>query len=463
MASPLRLCLALTVALLVGPAAVATSATGAAAAGAGGTSVSGADGAGLLTETFVDTHRGTAAWGPNPARNSRTLVTSILYPTARPTGTSPIPGADPDRTGAPYPLIVFAHGLGGSPAEYMTLLSSWAEAGFVVAAPLFPLSSGETPGGPDAADVVNQPGDMRFVIDRVLALDTEPTSLLHGLVDPHEVGAAGHSNGAITTLGLVSNTCCKDAMVKAAVVMAGTTEGFSGGHYELRDAPPLLLVHDTADPLIPYRSAVQIFNQSRGPKGLLTIRGTSGMSTGVTAHMAASGVTGPSSAAVIKTTTDFFDAYLKGETAALRRISSDGQSSTTTIHFDGARGGQATLPVPAAPVVHLKASVMPSSGLTNGQTVTVQWSGYTAGKVVNVLECSKTDLQSASSAGCDFSNAKILEPDPTGTGSLTMPVVTGAVGDGVCDTAHNHCSIIVNDGSSTDPAYTVVVPVHFST
>ena len=40
---------------------------------------------GMLTDTFVDTSRPTAAWGPNPARPSRTLVTTVWYPaTGRP-------------------------------------------------------------------------------------------------------------------------------------------------------------------------------------------------------------------------------------------------------------------------------------------------------------------------------------------------------------------------------------------
>jgi hypothetical protein len=121
----------------------------------------------------------------------------------------------------------------------------------------------------------------------------------------------------------------------------------------------------------------------------------------------------------------------------------------------------ATLAVPPAPVVHLAASVSPSTNLANGQTVTVRWSGYTAGKVVNVLECSHVNLASADSSGCDFSNGKILHIDPTGSGSLTMQVVAGAVGNGVCDAAHP-CQLIVNDASSTDPSFSRELPIAFA-
>jgi fermentation-respiration switch protein FrsA (DUF1100 family) len=408
---------------------------------------------GVLTDTFVDTSRPTAAWGPSPARPARTLVTTVWYPAAGTPGRPPAARATPDRSGGPYPLIVFGHGLGATPQLYGKLLSAWAAAGYVVAAPLFPLSSSKTPGGPDGGDIGNQPGDMSYVITAVLRASAASGGTLSGLVDPNEIAAAGHSNGAITTLGLVANTCCLDSRVKAAVVMAGTTEGLPTGRYVLPEAPPLLLVHGTDDDLVPYRDAVLVFNQARGPKGLLSIKGGS--------HASAAAFGASSAESVIRTTTDFFDAYLRHEHTAMARIEGDGRPGVTTIHFVAKTGATSTLPVPALPVVHLRASVAPNTGLTDGQTVTVRWSGYTAGKVVNVLECSHVDLSSASSDGCDFSNAAILHADPSGRGSVTMRVATGAVGNGVCDAAHA-CKIVVNDASSTVPSYSRELPITFA-
>ena len=122
---------------------------------------------GEVTDTFVDTHRTTPAWNQSPALPTRTLVTTILYPATGAAGGDPTPGAAPDKAAGPFPLIVFAHGLGGTPQGYITLLTDWASEGFVVAAPLFPLSNGNVPGGPDAGDVVNQPEDMSYVINSV--------------------------------------------------------------------------------------------------------------------------------------------------------------------------------------------------------------------------------------------------------------------------------------------------------
>lgn len=408
---------------------------------------------GMATETFVDSHRTTPAWNGSPQLPTRTLVTTILYPAAGPAGGAPVPGATPDKAG-PYPLIVFAHGLGGTPQGYMNVLSAWASAGFVVAAPLFPLSNGNVAGGPDAGDVVNQPQDMSFVINAVLADSRAPSGVLSDLVEADEIGAAGHSNGAVTTLGLVANTCCYDSAVKAAVVMAGTTEGFPPGHYDFSKAPPMLLVHGTADQLIPYRSAPLIYNQARGPKGLLTLVGGS--------HDAAGGQDPRSAATVIRTTTDFFEAYLTGNRQARSRLNTDGRSPTTKIVLDltpGSRGP--AIAVPALPVVHLRASVSPDHGLANGEAVTVQWSGYTAGKVINILECSHVDISTGSSAGCTFANAGLLHPDPTGKGHFTMHIVTGPVGNGTCDSTHR-CSIAVNNASSLTASNTKVLPISFA-
>lgn len=409
---------------------------------------------GVATDTFVDTHRTTPAWDQSPELPSRTLVTTVLYPATGPTGDEPTPGAPPDKAAGPYPLIVFAHGLGGTPQGYMNLLADWASEGFVVAAPLFPLYNGNVPGGPDAGDVVNQPKDMSFVIGSVVSASLLPSGTLSGLVDPKEIGAAGHSNGAVSTLGLVANTCCLDSQVKAAVVMAGTTEGFPPGHYDFSKAPPLLLVHGTADQLIPYRSAPLIYNQTHGPKGLLTLVAGS--------HDAAAGQDPRSAAAVIRTTIDFFEAYLTGNRQATSRLATDGRTPTTKITLDltpGSRG--AAIAVPPLPVVHLRASVSPSHDLKSGEAVTVQWSGYTASKVVNILECSHVDVATGSSAGCDFANAGLLHPDPTGHGSFTMRIVTGQVGNGVCDSTHP-CSIAVNNASSLTASNTRILPISFA-
>ncbi len=443
--------------MLFGPVAIGLllSAVELLAAGMPAADASGSTSVATTTMTLVDTSRTTPPWDGMPAKPSRTLVTTIWYP-VRGSGSAGASGS------GPYPLIVFAHGLGGSPQDYQRLLTAWAAAGYVVAAPLFPLSSSETPGGPDAGDIANQPGDMSFVIDQVLKASAASSGPLSGLVDPSEIGAAGHSNGAITTLGLVANTCCRDTRVKAAVVMAGTTEGLGRGSYELAEAPPLLVVSDVHDGLIPYPDAVAVYNQARGPKALLTLDWDSRSdSTGSIAHQAASGTVGPTSGAVIKSTTAFFNAFLKHEPGAMQAVSTYGRSSLSNVHTAWTPGSQATLPIPKLAAAHLHATVTPDTDLHNGQAITVRWSGYTAGKVVNILECSHVDIATADSVGCSFAHAAILHPDPTGSGSVVLHVGTGTIGNGICDAAHS-CYVVVNNASSTNPSDTKTFPIRFA-
>jgi predicted dienelactone hydrolase len=101
-------------------------------------------------------HFQTGASGP------RVLVTDIRYPAhGRP----------------PYPLVVFAHGFALTPTPYVRLLDAWARAGYVVAAPAFPVERAGAPGGPSESDLPNEPGDIHFVISQLLRGSRLPDSL----------------------------------------------------------------------------------------------------------------------------------------------------------------------------------------------------------------------------------------------------------------------------------------------
>ena len=262
------------------------------------------------------------------------------------------------------------------------------------------------------------------------------------MVDVDNIGVAGHSLGGITTLGVAANTCCLDDRVKAAVVMSGDPLTFQTGTFDWAEAPPILLVHGTADDLVTYEASVDVFNAAKAPKGILTIKKGD--------HSAPVNPKGPAFATVVKTTTDFFDAYLKGDPGALDRLEADGNSRTTRVVFASKSGTNVTVPTaPAPPARKLDATVSPDVGLTNGQTVTVSWKGFTPGKTINIVQCSNRTAGDASA--CDLKHGKILQPDPTGTGSLPLEVVTGPVGTGVCDSTSTDCQIVFNDGGSLDP------------
>ena len=402
---------------------------------------------------MVDMSRSTAANGSSAGHAGRGLDTTVLYPATGRTGRPPLRDAPADRAAAPYPLIVFAHGFGSSPDDSITLLTRWAAAGYVVTAPRFPLTNSDTPGGADLSDFANQPADMSFVVDRVLALSAARSGALAGMVDAHRIGAAGHSLGGVTVLGMVANSCCRDRRIDAAVVMSGDAITFPTGKVDFAPSPPLLLVHGDADPAVPYVSSIDAYNAAHAPKGLLTVVGGG--------HGAPVDPSSPGFASVVAATTDFFDAYLKHVPGVLDGFRRTPVRGVTTLTFVATGGTKITIPVPTIAHGNRRANVTPSTGLSDGQSVTVSWQGYAPGQSLNVLECAKNPPTAA--ADCDLHGAKVLQPDPTGSGSLTLVVHSGTIGTGggVCDAAHPGCVIAVNEGGSLEAAATATVAISF--
>jgi dienelactone hydrolase len=209
------------------------------------------------TETFVDSSRPTDAGSETPASDSRTLVTRIAHPT----------------TGGPYPLIVLSHGFTGHPDEFTDTVPMWAADGFVVASPAFPLTNREVPGaGGNIGDVVNQPGDVSFVIDEVLAAGDDPDSELFGLVDPEAIGVVGHSLGGATTWAVSFNTATRDPRIDSVAIFAGVVLDMPGGTFEYGSGLPLLVLHGDADP-IPMDGSRAAYEQATSPKWFVTLLG----------------------------------------------------------------------------------------------------------------------------------------------------------------------------------------------
>jgi hypothetical protein len=194
---------------------------------------------------------------------------------------------------------------------------------------------------------------------------------------------------------------------------------------------------------------VSVFNQQKGPKVLLSLLGAG---HGNWIHPRSKWF--PS---VARTSTDFFLRYLKGSKQAGGRIVHDAQPGVTAVHYAPRPGQSLTVTPPRAPPTHRRAYLTPSKGLTNGQTVTVRWTGYLPGNVVNVIECSKD-----TETDCDIAAGRILVPDANGSGSTTLRVVEGQVGAGMCGVASTPCSVYVNDAGLLSPAATIRIPIAFA-
>jgi pimeloyl-ACP methyl ester carboxylesterase len=251
------------------------------------------------TFRFVDTSRTIRM--PNGGRVPRPLVTIVRAP----------------ATGGGYPLIVFGHGFALTPATYARLLNAWSQAGFVVAAPIFPLGNANAPGGPNESDLVNQPRDMSFVITKLLALSAGPNGALAGKINPTRVAVAGHSDGAETALGVAYDRRFRDARVRAAIVMSGAA--FPGMASFPARGPPLLAVQGTADPINAPANTTAYFRRARRPKFLLWLIGVS--------HRPPYTTQEPQLGIVEHTTVAFLDHYFRGkplraliEAARIRRL-----------------------------------------------------------------------------------------------------------------------------------------------
>jgi len=252
---------------------------------------------------WVDTTRNTPANGNYRAHTGRELVTTIWYPAVGSPSTIAHWGATPDRSHGRFPVILFAHGHAGEPAAYQGIITTWVSRGYVVVAPAFPLSRSRALGGPSYDDLLNQPGDLSYVLTRVLANNADPNSWMYGLLDPRRVGAIGHSMGAWTVLGLVGNQCCRDPRVKAAILLASELAPAFTTKFFTKPAPPLLFVHALRDNVIPFAFGKRAYAAATAPKYFLTVIGD---------HLQPYwGPATPLGATVVAVTNEFLDRYLR--------------------------------------------------------------------------------------------------------------------------------------------------------
>jgi len=125
----------------------------------------------------------------------------------------------------------------------------------------------------------------------------------------------------------------------------------------------------------------------------------------------------------------------------------------------GARSALSNKVTPkAATVTQRSLTVMPSTGLTNGQSVKVSGSGFTPHDSVFILECL---ANATGQSGCNIQGIP-MSVTITASGTLpvtTFKVATGHIGTGTCGTTAANasaCAISVGNASGGDTAVKVI-------
>ncbi len=207
----------------------------------------------VLRETtvrLVDRSRPTTSRG-RVISPFRTLITLVWLPAA--------PGQ--------WPLVVFAHGFDVGPQTYASLLETWAAHGYVVAGPEFPLTDPAVAGSNlDENDINNQPTDLRFVTDSLIA----PASPVAAHIDQARVAVAGHSDGAESALAAsLAPAPAGEGRYRAVIVMSGQPVPGLGAMTN----PPILVTQGDADTINAPVWGLETWQQAAPPKYFLDIHG----------------------------------------------------------------------------------------------------------------------------------------------------------------------------------------------
>jgi predicted dienelactone hydrolase len=208
----------------------------------------------------VDDSRPTNPNGDFEGASERTLEGRVWHPA--------------DGIAGPYPLVVYSHGFTSSWAGGAYLGQHLASLGYVVVSVNYPLTHFDAPGGPNVMDVVNQPADISFMIDSLLADSASAGHVLEGMVDGSRVGVTGISLGGMTSTLVAFHPDMRDARIGGSLSIAGPTSFLTERFFTFAEVPFLMLAGDI-DALVPYpTNAAPVPDKVPGSE-LVTIAGAS--------------------------------------------------------------------------------------------------------------------------------------------------------------------------------------------
>jgi dienelactone hydrolase len=178
----------------------------------------------------------------------------------------------------PFPVVLFSHGFAAYPSMYANLATHLADWGFVVVAPdhtdrdlLAALAAGLTstttsslsPTAAQAQQAARVQSDAQTLLaarDVAEAASADPSSVLHGTIDPAEVATMGHSAGAATAAAAAT-----DPTVKTFILMSGTGVGTPP------DKPGMIMIGGN-DHVASVSGATTYYDQMSKPKRFVVIQ-----------------------------------------------------------------------------------------------------------------------------------------------------------------------------------------------
>lgn len=226
---------------------------------------------------------------------------------------------------AQHPLILFSHGFFGKADQTIFLMEAWARQGYIVAAldhadamtqkkrkPVWPNFA--NPKSWSDQKFLDRREDVAALLNYLLQEDEREDSFLHRRIDRKAIGAAGHSLGGYTVLGMVGGwESWRDERIQAALLLSPYASPYIE-HDRLSDVKtPIMLQGGTLDfgitPFLP-----KVYDRLDAPKYYLVLKNethfgwTNLVSLGkTTTECAKSG----NPALVTEYSTAFFDRHLK--------------------------------------------------------------------------------------------------------------------------------------------------------
>ncbi len=212
----------------------------------------------ISSEVFeaTDENRPTQSYRDFPGRSTRVLTGELWRPV---------------RQAQPGPLLIYSHGFMSFHREGLYLARFLASHGYTVVAVDYPLSGYRAPDGPFMRDVVNQPGDVSFLIDSVLKRNADPNDALFSTIDPQKIAVAGTSLGGLTSTLVTFHRQMRDPRIAAAISMAGPTSMFTADFFAGSNVPFMMIFGD-GDVIVPYAANAIPMSGKYPGRVLVTLR-----------------------------------------------------------------------------------------------------------------------------------------------------------------------------------------------